>query len=61
MSLIGLLIVLLVACVVIWLAKLIIGAFAIPHPWGTVLFVVVVLVVLLWAISHLGIASGVRI
>lgn len=58
---IGLLLVLIVACVVIWLAQLIIGAFAIPRPWDTVLFVLVVLLVLFWVLGHLGLTSGVRL
>lgn len=54
MSLIGLLLVLLVACVVLWAARAIIGAFAIGAPWSTVLYVVIVLIVMLWVLSQLG-------
>lgn len=61
MSLVSLLIVLLVAAVVLWLARLIINAFSLPHPWGTVLFVIVALVVLLWVLNHLGLGVGLRL
>lgn len=61
MSLVGLLLFVLIAALVLYCAKLIIGAFNVPAPWGTVLFVVVVLIVLVWALGHLGIATGLRL
>ena len=46
-SLIGLLIGLLIVCVVLYCTRLLLGAFAIPHPLATVIFVVVILLCLL--------------
>ena len=56
MSIIGLLIVLLVVCVVLWAARALIAAFAIPQPIATVIYVVVVILVLFWGLSHVGLA-----
>lgn len=61
MTLVGLLIVVVVACLVIWAAKAIIGAFGIGQPWATLLYVVVVLVVAFWALGQLGVTSGIRL
>ena len=54
MSLISLLVVLIVACVVLWAAQRILAAFSIGDPIRTVVFVVIVLIVVLWAVSQLG-------
>lgn len=54
MSLITLLIVLILACVVVWAARAILAAFGIGDPIRTVVFVVIVVVVVLWAVSQLG-------
>ena len=54
MSLIGLLIVLLVVCVVLWAARALIGAFGVPQPIGTVIYVVIVLIVVIWLVQSLG-------
>ena len=56
MSLIGLLVVLLVACVVIWCARMLIAAFGLPAPIGTVIYVIVVIVVLLYVIRSFGLS-----
>ncbi len=57
MSLIGLLILLLIVCVVIWAARALISAFGVPQPLATVIYVVIVLVVLIWALQHLGLVG----
>lgn len=54
MSLIGLLVVLIVGCAVIWAAGKILGAFGIGEPAKTVVYVLIVLIVVLWAVAQLG-------
>jgi hypothetical protein len=54
MSVIGLLIVLLVFCVVIWAVRRILGAFGIGDPISTVVQVLFVLVFILWLLQNLG-------
>lgn len=54
MSLITLLVVLILACVVVWAARAILAAFGIGDPIRTVVYVVIVLLVVLWAVSQLG-------
>jgi hypothetical protein len=54
MSLIGLLIVLLIFCLVVWAARQILAAFAIGPPIATVVQVVIVLIFVLWLIEALG-------
>jgi hypothetical protein len=56
MSLIGLLVIVLVACVVLWAARALIAAFAVPQPISTVIYVVIVLIVVVWLLSRLGVA-----
>ena len=58
---ITLLIYLLIAAVVVWLARLIISAMGLPHPWPTVLFVVVALIVLIWVLGQTGLLTSVRL
>ena len=54
MSLIGLLILLLVFCLVVWCARQLLAAFAIGPPIATVVQVVLVLIFVLWLIEALG-------
>jgi hypothetical protein len=54
MSLIGLLIVLLIACVVYWAIRQILAAFSIGPPIATVVQVVFVLIIVLWIVEQLG-------
>lgn len=62
MSLIGLLVVVLIACVVLWATRALLSAFAVPAPISTVVYVVVVLIVLLWVLSLVGLGvPGVRL
>jgi len=58
MSLIGLLIVLLIFCVVIWAARALMSAFGVGDPIATVVYVIIVLVCLLWLLGQLGAISG---
>ena len=54
MSLLGLLIVLLVVCVVIWAARALLAAFGIGDPIRTVVYVVIVLLVVIWVVQSVG-------
>lgn len=54
MSLIALLVVLILVCVVVWAARAILAAFGIGDPIRTVVYVVIVLIVVLWAAAQLG-------
>jgi hypothetical protein len=53
-SLIGLLILLIVICVVLYCARLLIGAFAIGQPFATLIYVVIVLICLLVVLQSIG-------
>ena len=55
MSLVALLVLLLVACVVIWAARSLMGAFGIGDPIATVIYVVLVLVFLVLLAQGLGV------
>lgn len=62
MSLIGLLVVVLIACVVLWATRALLGAFSVPAPVSTVIYVVAVLIVLLWVLGSLGVGvPGLRL
>jgi hypothetical protein len=58
MSLIGILIVLLVFCIVIWAARALMAAFGIGDPIATVVYVLLVLVMLLWLLQQFGVVGG---
>jgi hypothetical protein len=53
---ITLLVMLLVACVVLWAARAIMGAFGIGDPINTVVMVVLTLILLVYLLQYLGIA-----
>lgn len=53
-SLIGLLVALLVVCVLLYCARLLINAFAVPQPFATVLYVVLVVICLLIVLQAAG-------
>jgi hypothetical protein len=53
---ITLLVMLLVACVVLWAAKAIMGAFGVGDPFNTVVMVVLTLILLVWFLQYLGVA-----
>lgn len=58
MSIIGLLILLIVFCVVVWAARAILTAFAIPDPIRTVIWVGIVIVAVLILLSQFGGMGG---
>jgi hypothetical protein len=47
---------LLVACVVLWAARAIMGAFGVGDPFNTVVMVVLTLIILVWFLQYLGVA-----
>jgi hypothetical protein len=53
-SLIGLLISLLVVCVLLYCARLLINAFAVPQPFATVIYVVLIIICLLIVLQASG-------
>jgi hypothetical protein len=53
-SLIGLLIALIIVCVILYCARLLINAFAVPQPIATVLYVVLILICLLIVLQASG-------
>jgi hypothetical protein len=61
-SLIGLLVVLIIACVVIWATQRILAAFSVADPLRTVIYVVIVLVILFWLLAVFGVSPpGLRV
>jgi len=58
MSLIGLLFILLIACVVLFLARLIIGAMGLPAPVGTIVYVLICLIVLIYVLQRSGLVGA---
>jgi len=58
MSLIGILIVLLIFCIVIWAARSLMAAFGVGDPIATVVYVLIVLVMLIWLLQQLGVVGG---
>ncbi len=61
MSLLGLLVVLLVMCVVIWAARALMGAFGIGDPIATVVYVVLVIFFLVWVLQFVGVVPSLRL
>jgi hypothetical protein len=57
MSIIGLLIVLIVALVVVWAVRQLMAAFGIGDPIATVVYVLLVVIFLLWFVEQLGIVT----
>jgi hypothetical protein len=58
MSLVGLLILLLVFCLIVWAARQLLAAFGIGQPIATVVQVIIVLIFVLWVIQALGLLSS---
>lgn len=54
MSLIGILIVLLIFCIIIWAARSLMGAFGIGDPIATVVYVILVILMLVFILQNLG-------
>ncbi len=59
MSLIGLLILLLVFCVIIWAARALLSAFSIGEPIATVVWVVIVLICVFALVNEAGVLGNV--
>ena len=60
MSLVGLLVLVLIVCVVLWATKALLGAFGVGDPIRTVIYVLIALVLLLYVLQHLGLPVGLR-
>ena len=58
MSLISLLILLVVFCVIIWAARAILAAFAVPEPVRTVVWVVIVLLCVFALVDQMGVIGS---
>jgi len=58
MSLISLLVMLIVFCVIIWAARAILAAFAVPDPIRTVVWVVIVLLCVFALIDQTGLVGS---
>jgi hypothetical protein len=58
MSLVGLLILLLVFCLIVWAARQLMAAFGIGNPIATVVQVIIVLIFVLWLVEALGLLPG---
>jgi len=61
MTLIGLLVILLIFCVVIWAARALMAAFGIGDPIATVVYVILVLILLVWLLQFVGVVPSLRI
>lgn len=66
MSLLGLLVLVVIIGVVLWAARALIAAFAIPNPFATLIYVVIVIIALVWFVQAitgggLGLSPGVRV
>jgi hypothetical protein len=61
MTLLGLLVAILIACVVLWAARALLSAFGLGEPLYTVVMVVVVLLLVLWLASRFGYGPGLRL
>lgn len=58
MSLIGLLVLLIVFCVVVWAARALLSAFAVPEPISTVVWVLIVLIAVFALLGQFGVIGG---
>ena len=58
MSLIGLLILLVVFCVIIWAVRAILAAFSVPEPVRTVVWVVIVLLCVFALVDQMGVIGS---
>ena len=58
MSIIGLLVILLLFCLLVWCARALMAAFGIGDPIATVVWVVIVVIFVLWLVQGLGLLHG---
>lgn len=61
MSILGILIAIIIIGVLLWAARALIAAFKIPDPIATIIYVVLVILVLIWVLSQLGVGTGLRL
>jgi hypothetical protein len=61
MSIVSLLVALVVICLVFWAVNAILRAFGVGDPIATIVKVVLVVVVILWILSALGVGTGLRL
>lgn len=57
MSIIGLLVLLIIFCVVVWAARALLAAFAVPEPIATVVWVLIVLVAVFMVVNQFGLIN----
>ncbi len=57
MSLLGLLVLLVVFCVIVWAARALLTAFAVPDPIATVVWVLIVLIAVFALLDQFGIVG----
>jgi hypothetical protein len=58
MSLIGLLVLLIIFCVIVWAARSLLAAFAVPDPIATVVWVLIVLIAVFVLLGQIGILGS---
>lgn len=58
MSILGLLVLLIVFCVIVWAARALLAAFAVPEPIATVVWVVIVLIAVFAIVDQTGLIGG---
>lgn len=58
MSIIGLLILLVIFCVIVWAARALLAAFAIPEPISTVIWVLIVLLCVFALVDQMGVLGS---
>jgi len=58
MSLLGLLILLIVFCVIVWAVRALLAAFAVPEPINTVVWVLVVLIAVFILVDQFGLLGS---
>ena len=58
MSILGLLVLLIVFCVVVWAARALLAAFAVPEPISTVVWVLIVLIAVFTIVSQFGLLGS---
>ena len=61
MSVIGLLVMLIIFCVVVWAARALLAAFAIPEPISTVVWVIIVLLCVFALVDQMGVLGAPRL
>jgi hypothetical protein len=61
MNLLGLLVVLIIIGLVFWAVRALAGAFSIPAPIVTVIYVFLVVIVVLWLLSSFGVLGAVTV